>query len=72
MSFNPRQDVGSPGLVYDKIYNSKADMDDAMGVGSDTPKDDGIFVGRYIFILYPRTIVNGEVVITIPDNEYEN
>jgi hypothetical protein len=26
MSFNYRQDIGSPGFVYDKIYTSYAEL----------------------------------------------
>jgi hypothetical protein len=26
MSFNPRQDIGSPSFVYDKVYGSYVDL----------------------------------------------
>lgn len=51
MSFNPRQDVGGPGFVFDKIYTSY----DEMVAGCNT---DEISVGRYVIILYIRQIIS--------------
>lgn len=43
MSFNPRQDTGSVGLVYDKIYSSVAEMERHSN-------NDGVVIGRYVMI----------------------
>lgn len=50
MSFNPRQDIGSPGFVFDKIYTSYDEM-------LEKCLTDEISVGRYVIILYPRQII---------------
>lgn len=65
MGFNPRQDIGSPSFVYDKIYES---YNGTQGLKAQEISD-GISIGRYAIILYPREIRDNRIVIVKPEIE---
>ena len=62
MSFNPRQDIGSPSFVYDKVYASYKDL-------IDNQSSDEIAIGRYVIVLYERNLNNNAIEIIQPDDE---
>lgn len=64
MSFNPRQDIGSPTFTYDRVYQSKDEMLEKIST-------DYVAIGRYVFILYPRKMDtdNNMVIIQKPEGK---